>query len=127
MSKTLPLALLTTVSATLLLSACSTGPAPVSYKTDVKPLIDHYCSECHLPGGAGAEASGFVTQTYESLMKGTKFGPVIVANDPASSSLYRLIAGKADPSIRMPHSKEPMKDADIQTIENWIAQGAQNN
>ncbi|MET0090313.1 MAG: c-type cytochrome domain-containing protein [Candidatus Thiodiazotropha sp.] len=127
MFKTKPLYLLTTLSATLLLAGCSAGPAPVSYKTDVKPLIDHYCTECHLPGGAGANASGFVTQTYESLMKGTKYGPVIVADDPLSSSFYRLIAGKVDPSIRMPHSKELMKDAEIQTIEHWITQGAQNN
>ncbi|MET0066342.1 MAG: c-type cytochrome domain-containing protein [Candidatus Thiodiazotropha sp.] len=127
MFKTKPLSLLTMVSATLLLAGCSNEPAAVSYKADVKPLIDQYCTECHLPGGAGANASGFVTQTYESLMKGTKYGPVIVAGDPLSSSFYRLISGKVDPSIRMPHSKEPMKDKEIQTVETWITQGAQNN
>jgi hypothetical protein len=111
----------------LLLAGCSAGPAPVSYKSEVKPLVDKYCTECHLPGGAGVEASGFVTESYESLMKGTKFGPVIVAGDPLSSSFYRLISGKVDPSIRMPHGKEALNEAEITTVENWITQGAKNN
>jgi hypothetical protein len=110
-----------------LLVGCSAGPAPVSFKSEVKPLIDKYCTECHLPGGAGSEASGFITESYESLMKGTKFGPVVVAGDPLSSSFYRLIAGKVDPSIRMPHGKEALSAAEITTVENWITQGAQNN
>jgi hypothetical protein len=99
----------------------------VSFTSDVKPLIDKYCTECHLPGGAGVEASGFVTENYESLMKGTKFGPVVVAGDPLSSSFYRLISGKVDPSIRMPHGKEALSEAEVAIVENWIAQGAQNN
>lgn len=123
-------------SATLLLSStlcisllvgCSAGPAPVSFKSEVKPLVDKYCTECHLPGGAGAEASGFITESYTSLMKGTKFGPVVVAGDPLSSSFYRLVAGKVDPSIRMPHGKEALSEVEITIIENWITQGAQNN
>ncbi|MES9968802.1 MAG: c-type cytochrome domain-containing protein [Candidatus Thiodiazotropha sp.] len=110
-----------------LLAGCSAGPAPVSFKSEVKPLVDKYCTECHLPGGAGAEASGFITENYASLMKGTKFGPVVVAGDPLSSSFYRLVAGKVDPSIRMPHGKEALSEMEIAMIENWIAQGAQNN
>jgi hypothetical protein len=110
-----------------LLVGCSAGPAPVSFNSEVKPLIDKYCTECHLPGGAGSEASGFITESYESLMKGTKYGPVVVAGDPLSSSFYRLIAGKVDPSIRMPHGKEALNEAEIMTVENWITQGAKNN
>lgn len=120
------LTLASTISA-MLLVGCSAGPAAVSFKTEVKPLIDKYCTECHLKGGAGVEASGFATDTYESVMKGTKFGPVVVAGDPLSSSLYRLVAGKVDPSIRMPHGKEALSQEEILKIEQWIEQGAKNN
>jgi len=120
------LTLASAVSA-LLLVGCGGGPATVSFKGDVKPLLDKYCSECHTPGGAGAEASGFVTATYDSVMKGTKFGPVVVASDPLSSSLYRLVAGKVDPSIRMPHGKEALSQEEILKVEHWIEQGAKNN
>jgi hypothetical protein len=102
-------------------------PAPVSFKSDIKPIIDKYCTECHLAGGAGTEASGFITQDFDSIMKGTKFGPVVVAGDPLSSSFYRLVAGKVDPSIRMPHGKEALTEAEIAQIEQWISQGANNN
>jgi hypothetical protein len=111
----------------ILLAGCSAGSDPVSFKSGVKPLIDKYCSECHTQGGAGAEASGFVTENYDSIMKGTKFGPVVVAGDPLSSSLYRLVAGKVDPSIRMPHGKEALAPEEILRIEHWIEQGAKNN
>jgi hypothetical protein len=111
----------------MLLVGCGAGPAAISFNNDVKPLLDKYCTECHLPGGDGTEASGFVTQTYDSVMKGTKFGPVVVAQDPLSSSLYRLVAGKVDPSIRMPHGKEALTQDEILKIEHWIEQGAKNN
>ncbi len=120
-------AILASALSALLLAACSTGPAAVSFKNDVKPLLDKYCSECHVKGGDGANASGFVTESYDSVMKGTKFGPVVVAQDPLSSSLYRLVAGKVDPSIRMPHGKEALTQDEIQKIEQWIEQGAKNN
>jgi len=115
---------LSSAIASMLLLGCSAEPAAVSFNNDVKPLIDKYCTECHLADGAGAEASGFVTETYETVMKGTKFGPVVVAGDPLSSSLYRLVAGKVDPSIRMPHGKEALSQEEIQKIEQWIEQGA---
>jgi hypothetical protein len=111
----------------IVLAGCSAKSTPVSFKSDIKPIIDKYCIECHLPGGDGAKASGFVMQTYDTLMKGTKYGPVVVAGNPLSSSFYRLVSGKVDPSIRMPHGKDALSETEIQKIENWINQGAKNN
>ena len=111
----------------LVLVGCGTGPAEVSFKSEIKPIIDKHCSECHTRDGEGAKASGFVTESYASILKGTKYGPVVVAGLPLSSTLYRLVAGKVDPSIRMPHSKEPLTAQDISKIENWIEQGAKDN
>jgi hypothetical protein len=126
MSITKNLTLASAISA-MFLVGCSAGPEAVSFNSSVKPLIDKYCTECHLAGGTGAQASGFVTETYDSIMKGTKFGPVVVAGDPLSSSFYRLVAGKVDPSIRMPHGKEALSQEEITAIEHWIEQGAKNN
>ncbi len=109
-----------------LLAGCGSEPA-VSFDGKVKPIIASYCAECHLDGGKGYEASGFRVDSYESIMKGTKFGPVIVPGSPESSTLYRMVAGLVDKSIRMPHSKEPMNPDEVATIANWIAQGAKNN
>jgi Planctomycete cytochrome C len=95
----------------------------VSY-ADVKPILQEKCAECHTGDHEGVVASGFSVDSYDTLMTGTKLGPVIVAGSAESSTLYRMVAGKTDPSIKMPHGKEPLSDEQIRTIKIWIDQGA---
>jgi cytochrome c553 len=102
------------------------GEKALTYQADVKPIIDANCVSCHVPGGAGYEKSGLRMDNYEGLMKGTKFGAVVVPGSSVGSTLYRLVSGKADPSIRMPHGQAALPDADIATIAAWIDQGAKN-
>ncbi len=110
------------------LSACSGNKdQAVSFSKDVKPMLDKNCAECHMPNGQGAVASGLLMDSYENLMKGTTHGPVIVAGHAASSSLYLMVAGKVDASIRMPHNKEMLPVTDVQLLEKWIDQGAKND
>jgi hypothetical protein len=111
----------------LALVAGSCGPSPVGFTTDVKPILDRHCAECHLQGGDGTKASGFQVDDHRAVMAGTRFGPVVVPGDPLSSSLYRLVAGKVDPSIKMPHGREQLSDGEVQAIKDWIAQGAKEN
>lgn len=107
--------------------APTSAAGPVSFSKNVYPLLQKHCVECHLPNGQGHAVSGFSVESYETIMKGTKYGPVIVPGDAISSSLYRLLAGEVDPSIQMPHNKDPLPPADIKLIETWIEQGAKNN
>jgi hypothetical protein len=58
------------------------------------------------------------------MMKGTKFGAVVVPGSSVSSTLYRLVSGQADPSIRMPHGQTALSEADAAMIAAWIDQGA---
>jgi len=109
------------------LAGCS-GNAQVSFSRDVKPILEANCLVCHKQGGAGYEASGFSMETYESLLKGTRFGPMIVPGDSAASNMIVLMEGRADPSISMPHGRaEPLSKADIDIIRHWIDQGAKKN
>ena len=107
-------------------AGCSSEPdkPKVSYKEKIAPILETNCKQCHVPGQEGADKSGFLTDSYIAVMKGTKFGPVVVPGSAESSSLYRLIAGKADPSIQMPHGKRPLSQEEIITIKLWIDQGA---
>ena len=111
------------------LFGCGEEPAPpVSYSTDVKPILDRYCMRCHGEGGEGSMASGFRMETYEMLMKGTRFGPVVNPGDSFGSVLVMLVEGRADPSINMPHDGgEAPRKADIELLKTWIDQGAKNN
>ena len=111
----------------LVIAACD-REQPVGYAADVKPILDENCVKCHVPGGKGLEISGFSMASYADLMKGTKFGPMIIAGDAEGSNLVVLMEGRADPSISMPHgSGKPIPREDIQTIRTWIEQGAKDN
>jgi hypothetical protein len=120
----LPAVALALVSA----SGCEKSAPAVSYQRDVAPILDKHCKSCHMPGQAGYVVSGFELSGYESLMKGTQFGPVVLPGDPLTSVLVMLIEGRVDPAIRMPHGEaQPMSKAEIGTIRNWVEQGAKDN
>lgn len=104
-------------------SGCS-REKPAGFVADVQPILSNYCVECHVPGTRGAAESGFQVGSYEAVMKGTKYGPVVAPGSSESSSLYRLVAGQVDPSIQMPHGKQQLSPAEIDTIRRWIDQGA---
>ena len=115
------------VALMMVLAGCAREEA-VSFSQDVKPIIDQNCIACHKPGGDGFEASGFSMVTYEDLMKGTKFGPMVISGDSAGSNMLVLMEGRADPSISMPHgAMKPVRKAEIDTIKRWVDQGAKNN
>jgi cytochrome c553 len=100
------------------------GDKAPTYQANIKPILDANCVSCHVPGGAGYDKSGLRLDSYDAMMKGTKFGAVVVPGSSVSSTLYRLVAGQADPSIRMPHGQAALPDADVATIAAWIDQGA---
>ena len=103
-------------------------PPKISYSKQVIPILQNHCLECHVPDAPGQVASGLDMSTHQSLMKGTKFGPVIKAGDSLSSTLVILVEGRADPSIKMPHGDRPALSAsEIKTLRQWIDQGAMNN
>jgi len=108
-----------------LLAGC--GPGQKSFERDVQPILKQNCIECHQPGGAGFVASGLDMRSYDSLMKGTRFGPVIKPGDSVASVLNMLVEGRANPAIRMPHGREALKGKDIETLKLWVDQGAKNN
>lgn len=108
----------------------------LSFENDIKPILTAYCLDCHDEGGEGFAKSGFSVKDYENVMKGTKFGAVIVPGDSASSTLYQLISHATDVKIQMPphHEnalpegrRESLPDEQFGIIRKWIDQGARNN
>ena len=78
------------------------GEVEISYKNDIYPIFKDYCLSCHVPGGKGYDKSGFDLRTYQSLMKGTKFGTVVKPGSSLSSTLNVLVSGHASPAVSMP-------------------------
>jgi hypothetical protein len=113
----------------LILAGCGNEKPPkISYVQDIQPILKQYCIECHHQSGSGFLASGLDMSSYQNLMKGTKFGPVIKAGDSVSSTLVILVEGRADPSLKMPHGdKNSLTTEQTQKLRLWIDQGALQN
>jgi hypothetical protein len=61
------------------------------------------------------------------LMKGTKFGAMVIPGDPDSSNLVWLLDWRAGPQLRMPHGTKKLSTCDRDEIRRWIREGANNN
>ena len=55
-------------------------------------------------------------------MKGTKFGPMVIAGQPDTSNLVVLVEGKA--KIQMPYGHKPLPECLRRNIWSWIFEGA---
>ncbi len=108
-------------------SGAAVAAEEVSFNLDVRPILESRCLACHHAGGEGTMKSGLDMSTYEGLMKGTKFGPIVVPGDPLTSNLNVLIEGRASEALRMPHNQRPLLKYQTLIIRDWVKQGAQNN
>ena len=112
----------------LALAGCGGGESAVSFAAQVKPILDSNCVSCHVVGKPGYEASGLALDSYAGLMKGTRFGKVVVPGNPQDSVLNMLAEGRADPSISMPHGDQRgLYKEELATLRSWVAQGALDN
>ena len=100
----------------------STGTATqtaVSYLSDVQPILESRCGNCHYGEFTSAELH---MDTYVNLMTGSENGPVIVAGNANKSLLVKKISTGA-----MPKRGPKLTPAQIQLITDWINAGAPNN
>ena len=111
-----------------LLSGCATSPR-ISYHQDVYPVLQQNCFACHTPPhGAGYLKTGLDLTSYESLMRGSAYGPVITPGNSRQSTLNMLVEGRAGPSMRMPRDRDhPLTDREITILRLWVDQGAKDN
>lgn len=105
----------------------TSASAEVSFSDDILPILKLRCVECHQPGGMGYEKSGLDLRSYESLMKGTRFGPVVVPRQPLISTLNAAIEWRTSSQIHMPYHRKKLTACEIRLFRQWVAQGARNN
>ena len=118
------LGVLTLTAASLFAATADKKSAPakkVSYYKDVRPVFQANCQGCHQP----AKSKGGYVMTDFKLMLGAGDSKeaAIVPKSPDKSHLVQLITPK-DGKAEMPDGKKPLHATEIETIRNWIAQGA---
>ena len=92
------------------------------YAKHINPILDSNCASCH---GEGEVKGGLRLDTYESLMKGGKDGPVILPGQPDGSMLLQRVTLPPGHKQLMPaEGKPPLKPEEIAWITAWVKQGA---
>lgn len=88
----------------------------VSFTKNVAPILMQRCGKCHVQGAKG----GFSSASFAAIKKGSKKGQVLTVGEPANSSLFTMVESGKMP----PRSRNPIPKQEIQTLKDWIAQGA---
>jgi YVTN family beta-propeller protein len=103
------------------------------FSSQVQPILDRSCgsSSCH-GGGAQGFGGGLDLTSYEGLMRGSKYGAVVISGSPFMSHLVQSINPSDTTlspvsSVQMPAGRNTLPQSDIQTIVNWIRNGARND
>ncbi len=131
------------VSCLIAVSACSEDPASSSapivipssgeqviYSKHIAPIFKHSCDGdgCHYTGTLGG---GLSLASWSDVMAGSDYGAMVVPYSPTWSHLMQHIS--TDTSVaeiaepHMPIGRDPLPDAQIRAIQQWIAQGAKND
>ena len=101
----------------------SAGPR-VSYFRDVLPIFRAHCQGCHQPGKASGE---YQMTEFDSLLRGGESGAAaVVPGKPETSALLEKIRPTNGVS-EMPKDKPPLSAEEINNIERWILQGAEDD
>jgi len=97
----------------------SSDPQTVSFTNDVMPIFETYCQKCH---GLERVKEGLDMTTYENLMAGSFNGSVVTPGNANDSLLVELIVKN-----KMPDRGPKVSQGELQTIIDWVNQGAINN
>ena len=87
------------------------------FEKEIRPILVERCVACHGEDDPEAELD---LRSLESLIRGSKSGPVIVEGFSDKSVLIRKVVSKAMPP---PDSDEALSKAEIQKITRWIDKG----
>ncbi|MYB20364.1 MAG: hypothetical protein F4Y16_15495 [Holophagales bacterium] len=117
--------------ALLLAGAAGVAPASgqedekVNYLTQVKPILEAFCYECHGEDRSRREAD-LRLDIKEEAFKDLGGFPNIAPGDPADSELYIRVSSEFL-EMRMPpyEAGTELAEEQIETIRLWILQGAE--
>lgn len=105
------------------------GQKPVSYQTQIQPILNKHCISCH---NADRASGKIMLTSYENLMNARASAwkkPIVVPGNPSESWMY-LSAGTSQPHFRMPPDTSnvaALPENEVILLGKWIQQGAKNN
>jgi mono/diheme cytochrome c family protein len=104
-----------------LASAPALATAAPNFVSDVRPIFEKHCFECH---GPEKQKSGYRLDVKSiALTGGEGSAPNILPGQGATSPLVSYIKGEVE-DMKMPPKGDPLSPAEIATITAWIDAGA---
>jgi hypothetical protein len=99
--------------------------APIDFNRDVRPILSDHCFACHGPDKATVEAD--LRLDDEDSVKRERDGYVVVQpGDPDNSEMIRRITSSEEYEVMPPPDiNKPLSTEQIQTLQQWIAEGAE--
>ncbi|WP_197169021.1 DUF1553 domain-containing protein [Novipirellula galeiformis] len=97
--------------------AIAAAGEPVDFVTQVLPIVQQHCIRCHSPG---IDKGNVSLATASDLLE----DDYIVPGDSDASPLVDLIIAADGGVPEMPQQSEPLSEREVQTIRDWIDQGA---
>jgi len=96
----------------------------IVYSQHVQPIFKTNClsSGCH---NSRDRANGLDLTSWESLIRGSDFGAVIISGHAEHSHLVEHLEGEREP--RMPLNRKPLPEEQIEFIARWLEEGARND
>ena len=124
------------ISTDVAIDRIQTPIATPSWRNDIAPILNETCASSGACHGGATPQEGLNLETDSSYANVvnvvTNYGPtLVIPGDSVNSFLVRVmstdVAVRAGYPYRMPLTEIPMPGVVVQTIKNWIAQGAADN
>jgi mono/diheme cytochrome c family protein len=96
------------------------GKLPVSFETEIAPILKENCLRCH---GSARQSARLRLDTFEQMAKGGANGPLVRGTNPRNSLLVAKLTVK-DEKLRMPKNGAQLPDDQILLIAKWVSQGS---
>jgi hypothetical protein len=116
------------------MAAETAAAPPVSFATDIAPLLRTRCATCHLTGNEAGEIALHPKAAYANLVgvKATVSAyERVKAGAPDESYMVMKLEGthldNGGAGARMPFAAPPLEAEKIEMIRRWIAEGAREN
>jgi hypothetical protein len=112
--------LLTAALSALLLAAPLARAADVDFTRDVRPILSRHCFKCH-----GFDEKARKAKLRLDVREGAVKKAIVPGKPDDSELIRRILAADADEVMPPPATKNPLSDAEKQTLKRWVAAGAE--
>lgn len=96
----------------------------VTYADHILPIFQERCAKCH---NDDKQKGGLQVDSFEYLMEGGSSGDVIEPGSADNSRLFKLVTGAETPIMPPEGKGEPLTEAQIDLLREWLNLGAPEN